>query len=41
LLDSWTGRCPDIIERNKPESAHDCVNYTGWNNRKNTVNKRF
>jgi len=25
LLDSWTGHCPDIIERNRPESAHDFV----------------
>jgi len=21
----WTGQCPDIIERNRPESAHDFV----------------
>jgi len=25
LLDSWTGQCPDIIERNGSESAHDFV----------------
>jgi len=25
LLDSWIGHCPDIIERNRPESAHDFV----------------
>jgi len=25
LLDSWTGHCPDIIERNRPESAYDFV----------------
>jgi len=25
LLDSWTGHCPDIIERNKSESADDFV----------------
>ncbi|XP_011858445.1 PREDICTED: uncharacterized protein LOC105555999 [Vollenhovia emeryi] len=25
LLDSWTGHCPDVIARNKPESARDSV----------------
>lgn len=25
LLDSWTGHCPDIIQRNKPESVEDVV----------------
>ena len=25
LLDSWTGHCPNVIERNKPESAADSI----------------
>ncbi|KAG5328173.1 SETMR methyltransferase, partial [Acromyrmex charruanus] len=25
LLDSWTGHCPDIIQRNRPDSAQDIV----------------
>jgi len=25
LLDSWTGHCPDIIERNRSKSAYDFV----------------
>jgi len=25
LLDSWTGHCPDIIERNKSESTYNFV----------------
>lgn len=25
LLDSWTGHCPDVIERNKPTSAEESI----------------
>jgi hypothetical protein len=25
LLDSWTGHCPDVIARNRPENAEDIV----------------
>ena len=25
MLDSWTGHCPNIIQRNRPDSAKDIV----------------